>query len=81
MLLAGLSRLFLAPGFSRWRKGLKTNCSALQRGFSHCFSNPPVRFEWLKPGREARLKPARDSSSFLNPPAEAGGKEERAEAR
>jgi hypothetical protein len=36
---------------------------------------------WLKPGREAALKRAGEKKPSKNPPAEAGGKEERAEAR
>jgi hypothetical protein len=54
--------------------------SALQRGFSTRFSLGSVP-SFAEAGREARLKPAGTLRGYaLSPPAEAGGKEEPAEA-
>ena len=50
--------------------------SALQRGFSTCFS-PAFISSFAEAGREARLKPAGTLRGYApSPPAKAGGKEE-----
>jgi len=53
--------------------------SALQRGFSTCFSTAFIS-SFAEAGREARLKPARVLIEYpLSPPAKAGGKGEPSE--
>jgi hypothetical protein len=74
----GLNRQALKPVGIRF--SFSAGYSALQRGFSTCFS-PAFIFSLAEAGREARLKPAGTLRGYaLSPPAEAGGKEEPAEA-
>ena len=67
-----------ALGFSRGCLAVY-HLSALQRGFSTGFSSPPFAMTRAEACREAALKRA-EKKVGSDPPAEAGGNEEPAEA-
>ena len=77
--LAGFSRLLFAPGFSRGARGMRhTKHSALQRA-SHLALALALK-PWLKPSASTLKRAKKGKICTSYPPAEAGGKEEPAEA-